>query len=143
MSVGFLIRRSLHSQGRITASRLASSPGKTCHGYRYAGKNRKRPGEYHDHYQSGFGRRREQEDGIIFDPDSITIEPITEDADYEGVRARFRGHLDAARLTIQLDIGFGDKVFPEPVQESLPSLLNFPPAEMYCLQQGKHDCRKV
>lgn len=74
----------------------------------------------------------EQEDGIIFDPDSITIEPITEDADYEGLRVRFRGHLDEARLTIQLDIGFGDKVFPEPVQESLPSLLNFPPAEMYC-----------
>lgn len=74
----------------------------------------------------------EQEDGIIFDPDSITIEPITENADYEGLRVRFRGHLDAARLTIQLDIGFGDKVFPEPVQESLPSLLNFPPAEMYC-----------
>jgi len=74
----------------------------------------------------------EQEDGIIFDPDSITVEPITEDADYEGLRVRFRGHCDAARLTIQLDIGFGDKVFPEPLQESLPSLLNFPPAEMYC-----------
>lgn len=74
----------------------------------------------------------EQEDGIIFDPESITVEPITEDADYEGVRVRFRGHLDAARLAIQLDIGFGDKVFPEPVQESLPSLLNFPQAEMYC-----------
>ena len=68
----------------------------------------------------------------FFDPDSITVEPITEDADYEGVRVRFRGHLDAARLTIQLDIGFGDKVYPAPVQESLPSLLNFPPVEMYC-----------
>jgi predicted nucleotidyltransferase component of viral defense system len=74
----------------------------------------------------------EQEDGIIFDPDSIAVEPITEDADYEGLRVRFRGHLDAARLTIQLDIGFGDKVYPDPVQELLPSLLNFPPAEMYC-----------
>ena len=74
----------------------------------------------------------EQEDGIIFDPESITVEPITEDADYEGLRVRFRGHLDAARLTIQLDIGFGDKVYPAPVQESLPSLLNFPQAEMYC-----------
>jgi len=73
-----------------------------------------------------------QGDGIVFDPESITVEPITEDADYEGLRIRFRGDLDAARLTIQLDIGFGDKVYPDPVQESLPSLLNFPQAEMYC-----------
>lgn len=73
-----------------------------------------------------------QGDGIVFDPESITVEPITEDADYEGLRIRFRGDLDAARLTIQLDIGFGDKVYPDPVQESLPSLLNFPQAELYC-----------
>lgn len=73
-----------------------------------------------------------QEDGIVFDPESITVEPITEHADYEGLRVRFRGHLDAARLNIQLDIGFGDKVYPDPVQESLPSLLHFPQAEMYC-----------
>ncbi|NTW84246.1 MAG: nucleotidyl transferase AbiEii/AbiGii toxin family protein [Chlorobiaceae bacterium] len=74
----------------------------------------------------------EQEDGIIFDPESITVESITEDADYEGLRVRFRGHLDAVRLTIQLDIGFGDKVYPYPVQESLPSLLNFSQVKMYC-----------
>ncbi len=73
-----------------------------------------------------------QEDGIVFDPESITVEPITEHADYEGLRVRFRGHLDAARLNIQLDIGFGDKVYPDPVQESLPSLLHFPQAKMYC-----------
>lgn len=73
-----------------------------------------------------------QEDGIVFDPESITVEPITEHADYEGLRIKFRGHLDAARLNIQLDIGFGDKVYPDPVQESLPSLLHFPQAEMYC-----------
>ena len=40
-----------------------------------------------------------QADGIVFDPESITVESITEDADYEGLRIRFRGDLDAARLT--------------------------------------------
>jgi hypothetical protein len=37
-----------------------------------------------------------QPDGIIFDPDSIIAENIREDADYEGIRVRFRGSLDAA-----------------------------------------------
>ena len=29
-----------------------------------------------------------QGDGIVFDPESITVEPITEDAHYEGLRIR-------------------------------------------------------
>lgn len=31
-------------------------------------------------------------DGLAFDADSILAERITEDADYEGIRIRFRGH---------------------------------------------------
>lgn len=41
-------------------------------------------------------------DGIIFDTASIEGKRIVEDADYEGVRIRFRGHLDTARITMQL-----------------------------------------
>ena len=37
-------------------------------------------------------------DGIVFDVTSIEAENITEDADYEGVRVRFRGSLDTARI---------------------------------------------
>ena len=33
-------------------------------------------------------------DGLIFDPDSIQAERITEDAEYDGVRIRFRAGLD-------------------------------------------------
>lgn len=40
-------------------------------------------------------------DGLIFDAISVEGERITEDADYEGVRVRFRGSLDTARFTIQ------------------------------------------
>ena len=69
-------------------------------------------------------------DGIIFDPDSIRAERITQDADYEGIRLRFKAALDAAKVTIQIDVGFGDVVFPEPQPCTLPTLLDFPPPKL-------------
>ena len=56
--------------------------------------------------------REVEADGVIFDVYSVTGGRITEDADYEGVRIRFRGELDTARISMQLDIGFGDVVVP-------------------------------
>jgi len=53
-------------------------------------------------------RQEVKEDGILFDPESVQGERITADAEYQGVRIRFRGMLDNARLAIQLDVGFGD-----------------------------------
>lgn len=71
-------------------------------------------------------RQEVEEDGILFDPESVQGERITEDAEYQGVRIRFRGMLDNARLTIQLDVGFGDVVVPGPVPMAYPTLLDFP-----------------
>ncbi len=53
-------------------------------------------------------------DGLAFDSESIRTERITEDADYEGVRVRFSGFLGTVRISMQIDIGFGDIVYPEP-----------------------------
>jgi hypothetical protein len=39
-------------------------------------------------------------DGIVFDDDSIRTERIAEDADYEGIRVRFLGRLDSARVNM-------------------------------------------
>lgn len=66
------------------------------------------------------------EDGLVFIPESIKSETITEDADYEGVRVRFLANLDTARITLQIDIGFGDVVFPDPEKVSLPTILDSP-----------------
>jgi hypothetical protein len=52
----------------------------------------------------------DKSDGLVFDPDSVAAQTIKEDADYEGVRVRFRGLLGKARITMQIDVGFGDKV---------------------------------
>jgi hypothetical protein len=47
-------------------------------------------------------------DGIVFDPTSFAGDAIREDADYSGVRTVFTGNLDADRVHMQIDIGFGD-----------------------------------
>jgi len=65
-------------------------------------------------------------DGIVFDVTNMDVGRIAEDADYEGVRIRFRGSLGTARFVIQLDIGFGDIVIPSPEFTDYPALLDLP-----------------
>lgn len=65
----------------------------------------------------------DSKDGMIFDSKSIRMAQITEDAEYDGIRARFLGYLGTARINMQIDIGFGDVVFPEPTVVEPPSIL--------------------
>jgi hypothetical protein len=65
-------------------------------------------------------------DGLTFEPESVEGERIVEDADYAGVRMRFRGSLGTARITMQLDIAFGDVVIPQPVTIEYPTILPLP-----------------
>lgn len=71
-------------------------------------------------------------DGLIFDPASIQTERITEDADYEGIRVRFRGALDTARVHMQIDIDFGDVVYPKAEESDLPTLLDDTAPRLLC-----------
>lgn len=68
-----------------------------------------------------------ENDGIIFDLDQLQGERIKEDAEYEGVRVRVPATLDKARVSMQIDIGFGDLVDPQPTELSLPVLLPLDP----------------
>jgi hypothetical protein len=71
-------------------------------------------------------------DGLAFNPASIQAERITEDADYGGIRIRFRGTLDVARVTMQIDIGFGEIVFPGFEESDLPTMLDSPTLKLLC-----------
>lgn len=62
-------------------------------------------------------------DGLEFDADSIVVERIAEEAEYDGVRATFGGRMGNTRLPMQIDVGFGDRVTPEPVEIEYPSVL--------------------
>lgn len=72
------------------------------------------------------------DDGLHFDPDTLKSEAITEDADYQGLRVTFTGFLDNVRIPMQLDIGFGDPIFPFPSWLEFPALLDFPAARIRC-----------
>jgi len=63
-------------------------------------------------------------DGLVFSTGTITAEKIKEDQEYEGVRVKFIAKLENARISIQVDIGFGDAVTPELVD--YPTLLASP-----------------
>ncbi|MEK7704893.1 MAG: nucleotidyl transferase AbiEii/AbiGii toxin family protein [Myxococcota bacterium] len=65
-------------------------------------------------------------DGMVFDSATVKTERIKEDADYEGVRARFVGLLGKARVAMQIDVGFGDVVTPGAQDITYPTLLDFP-----------------
>jgi hypothetical protein len=68
------------------------------------------------------------DDGIAFDPISVKGSLIRKDAGYGGVRIDLRALLDGARITLQVDIGFGDAVTPAPESVSYPVLLDDLPA---------------
>jgi hypothetical protein len=66
------------------------------------------------------------DDGLRFDTASVKVGRIKEDQDYEGIRVTFLGYLEKGRLPVQIDIGFGDAITPEPVWTSYPTLLENP-----------------
>ena len=71
-----------------------------------------------------------EDDGLSFDSATVAAERITEDADYEGIRVKFAGHLENARIPIQIDLGFGDVITPAPLETEIPSLLDMPTARL-------------
>jgi len=70
----------------------------------------------------------EVDDGIVFDADSVKATEIRKEAGYGGVRVEFRATLDGARISLQVDIGFGDVVTPAPEAIAYPVLLDDLPA---------------
>ena len=63
------------------------------------------------------------DDGIVFDLAGVQGERIKEDAEYEGFRVRVPASLDGARVSMQIDVGFGDLVEPHPAELTFPVLL--------------------
>ncbi|WP_138431927.1 nucleotidyl transferase AbiEii/AbiGii toxin family protein [Fodinibius saliphilus] len=79
-----------------------------------------------------------EEDGLVFDPESVEGEEIREQEAYDGVRIKVRGNLGNARITIQIDIGFGDVITPEPLWVEYPTMLdnNKPKIQAYTLESA-------
>lgn len=65
-----------------------------------------------------------QDDGVRFDPSTISAVPIRTATLYEGVRVMASAFIGSARIPIQIDIGFGDAVTPGLTDEYFPTLLD-------------------
>lgn len=65
-------------------------------------------------------------DGIEFDSDSITVTEIREEQEYSGQRIKLSGFLGKAKISLQIDVGFGDAVTPEAEESDYPTLLEMP-----------------
>ena len=64
------------------------------------------------------------DDGIVFEAGSVKTVEIRKEAGNGGVRVELRATLDGARLSLQIDIGFGDVVTLAPETVSYPVLLD-------------------
>ena len=67
-----------------------------------------------------------ESDGLVFDANTVEGRKIKEDADYEGVRINFTGFLERSQIPMQIDVGFGDAIFPKPRMMDYPVILDFP-----------------
>lgn len=69
-------------------------------------------------------------DGVAFDVEGLTATNIRENANYGGVRVRTSATIGGAKVPVQIDIGFGDAVTPNPVEIDYPTLLDGPPPHL-------------
>jgi hypothetical protein len=66
------------------------------------------------------------DDGVDFFKERLTIEDIREAEVYQGLRVRIPGSLGDIRLSVAVDVGFGDVIVPRPRKQTYPVLLDLP-----------------
>ena len=69
-------------------------------------------------------------DGVEFLADSVRADQVREHDAYQGVRVMLEARLAGARLSVQIDIGFGDVIVPPAPHIAYPTLLEFPAPQL-------------
>jgi hypothetical protein len=82
-------------------------------------------------------------DGAVFDPNSVKVERIREQTEYGGLRNTALAQVDTARVSVTIDIAFGDSVEPGLQEIDLPVLLDFPAPHLRALCARDRHCREV
>ncbi len=72
------------------------------------------------------------DDGVIFDAGSVQTEEIKAQDEYVGSRVKLLARIGAARVPLQVDVGYGDAVTPDPVEKAFPCLLDYPAPLLRC-----------
>ena len=68
------------------------------------------------------------EDGMIFDVQTLQVSPIRDNQRCDGQRAKLLTFLGRARISLQVDFGFGDVVVPGPIEARMHTLIDGVPA---------------
>lgn len=68
------------------------------------------------------------DDGLVFDVDTLEVHAIREDHRYGGLRAVMQARLGQARIHAQIDVGFGDAITPPATDLEFPTLLTNMPS---------------
>jgi hypothetical protein len=66
------------------------------------------------------------DDGIVFDPASVSALPIRVAREYGGIHVTLTAGLDGALIPVRIDVAFGDAVVPAPGYATYPVLLDLP-----------------
>ena len=69
-----------------------------------------------------------EEDGLSWQ--DCSAKSIRDDNAYGGIRVRMVAMLGNARIPVQVDVGYGDAITPEPVKVQWRGLLDFPPSRL-------------
>ena len=65
-------------------------------------------------------------DGVVFDPHTLRVDRVRDDLVYGGLRLRTIAEVDGARISLTIDIGFGDALEPGTEVVTYPVMLDFP-----------------
>jgi len=63
-------------------------------------------------------------DGVVFDTQALTASVIRDVDEYAGIRVRVVGALGRARVTIGIDVNFGDPIWPAPSLIEVPRIVD-------------------
>lgn len=64
-----------------------------------------------------------EDDGLIFNKETVTVTQTREESVYDGVRIIVRVNLGSMPIRLQVDVGFGDQIVPAPQSAEFPALL--------------------
>ncbi|CAH2403518.1 hypothetical protein MES5069_390006 [Mesorhizobium escarrei] len=82
-------------------------------------------------------------DGVEFDADALRVDRIREELEYGGLRLRTTASISGARISLTIDIGFGDALEPgaEELDLSVHAGFSHAPASGLCARDGH--CREI
>jgi len=85
----------------------------------------------------------EAPDGVEFLPAQLALTPIRVENEYGGTRLFLPYSIDTARDRIQIDVGIGDQVYPEPEEIRYPTMLDLPPPRIRAYRRETVIAEKV